>query len=148
MTTTHSEGDDDIVILGALPALPHTHSALVAHPRPGFIAPTATAGGDAPPTTHTIPAATIGPMASTEGRRQPAPLTFTALNRSEAIALIAMTTIVIAVAFAALMSVGAEASDMVAAVAGFGFGAAVFGAVSYRLGPRRRRPNETPRTIR
>ena len=41
---------DETVVLGLLPdELPHTHGPRVAHPRPGFIAPTATAGGDAPP---------------------------------------------------------------------------------------------------
>ncbi len=146
MITTNNT--DDIVLLGILPDPSHTPGTRAAHPRPGFIAPTATAGGDAPPTTHTTPVAAISPMASTEGRRQPAALTFTALNRSEAIALIAMTTAIIAVAFVALMAVGAEAADMIAAVAGFGVGAALFGTVSHWLGTRRRRSNETHRTIR
>ena len=77
MTTTRNELDDDIVILGVLPDLPHTPSTRVAHPRPGFIAPAATAGGDAPPTTHTRsapePARTASPQRSDSPHLSPSP---------------------------------------------------------------------------
>ncbi len=56
--TTQRTSDAELVIIGALDTdSPHTSSDRVAHPRPGFIAPTATAGGDAPPIHDTQPAA-------------------------------------------------------------------------------------------
>ena len=148
MTTTRSEPDDDIVILGVLPDPPHTHRALVAHPRPGFIAPTATAGGDAPPTTHTRSAPAPARMASTTAQRQPTPLTFTAFNLGETLVLIAMTTVVLAFAVVALVTVADKAADVVLAVAGFAVVSAVSVAVSYRRATRRQRNDRAEHGIR
>ncbi len=148
MTTTRSEPDDDLVILGVLPDPPHTHSALVAHPRPGFIAPTATAGGDAPPTTHTRSAPAPARTASTTAQRQPTPLTFTAVNPGEATALIAMTTVVLVLAVVALVAVADKAADVVLAVAGLAVVSAVSVAVLCWRVTRQRRNDRAERGIR
>ena len=73
--------DADTVTLGLLPHPPRTRSDRVAHPRPGFIAPTSTAVGDAPPIHATQPVATIRSTASTTGQQQPTAHSFTANTR-------------------------------------------------------------------
>ena len=85
MTTAHQPpkvDDDQVVTLGLLPHPSRTRRTRVAHPRPGFIAPTATAGGDAPPIDATSPATTARPMASDTSQRQLAPHSFTANTHS------------------------------------------------------------------
>ena len=110
------DGDDqgETVILGSLPS--DTHGTRVAHPRPVSIAPTATAGGDAVPSTHTPPEATQGPTASTESQRQPGPLSFTATNRFAVGAVVAMTAVVLTVALVAVTIVDPTFGDVLAAV--------------------------------
>ena len=81
LATRPSSGDDqgEPVILGLLPS--DTHGTRIAHPRPLSIVPTAPAGGDAVPSTHTTPEPTDGSTASTHLQRQPGSPSFTATNR-------------------------------------------------------------------
>ena len=71
---------DDTVILGLLDESSHTQGPRVAHPRPGFIAPTATAGGDAPPIHDTQPAA-ASDRTCAHSRSHPQPLILRRGNR-------------------------------------------------------------------
>ena len=121
-------GDDDdqgeTVILGSLPS--DTHRTRVAHPRPVSIAPTATAGGDALPSTHTKPEDAYGSTASTQRQRQPGPLSFTATDRFAVAAVTVMTIVVVIATFIAVTAIGPEPGEWLGAIAlvglvGFGF---------------------------
>ena len=110
MQTTQPTGvDDGAVILGVLPT--DTPRTRVAGSRPGFIAPTATAGGDAPPITHPTRTAIPGLMASTGIQRQPAPHSFAAGNRTATAAVAVMTTVVLALTTTATTAVVAGPVD-------------------------------------
>ena len=95
----------------------HTHSTLVAHRRPGFIAPTATAGGDAPLTTHTTPKPALGSTASTSIQPQPGPLSFTATNRTATAAVAVMIAVVLTMAVIAVDAVSTGSADLLAITA-------------------------------
>ncbi len=80
MTTKPAE-PDETAVLGLLPGeLQHTHGPRVAHPRPGFIAPTAKAGGDALPIHDTNPNVAPTRM-SAPSRPDGSHASFTANNR-------------------------------------------------------------------
>ncbi len=81
---------------------PRTHRTRVAGTRPGFIAPTATAGGDAPPITHTKPPAGPGSIASTRTQVHQPPHSFTANNRTAVALVSAMVAFVLLLAVLAL----------------------------------------------
>ncbi len=126
---------DDIAILGEL-APSHTPDAWVAGPEPGFIAPTATAGGDAPPITNRALVADGRSTASTTARHQPTPHTFAASNRTAIAAVIVMTSTVISLAIICVNGVTTGSIDwlMVAVVVVF----AVMGLAAPSAGSLRR----------
>ena len=103
---------DDIAILGEL-APSHTPSALVADPEPGFIAPTAPAGGDALPITHPALIANGRPTASIAAQRQPTPHTVAANNLTAIAAVSVMTSTVVSLAIVCINGVITSSADWV-----------------------------------
>ena len=87
-------------------------------------------------------------MASTPTQQQPTPLTFTAPNRTEVTALVAMTTVVLALAVTAFVAVAGDRIDLLSAVVGLAIASVGHAAVAHcrttrRPGDdRRRRVNQ------
>ena len=100
----------------------------IAGTRPGFIAPTATAGGDAPPFTYTPSPASHSRMASTGARQHCDPHSFTENNRTSVALVAAMVAVVLTMTGIALLVLLDASSHRTMVLVGCTGGFVIFGA--------------------